>query len=217
MEPPTLPESVSLKNGLLSSTLGFLRSTFYRVLLIACHIISFPCVEPSKGFPVYSELKLLTMTFKTPHEFPWLFLSLLFSCHWVSCSSNSGPLAVPYIFSKLPLPQCSKCYSLCLEYSSLSFLPIISSPPFSSVQFISVAQSCRALCDSMNRSTPGLPVHHQLPEFTQTHVHRVCDAIQPSHPLLSSSSPSHNPSQHQGLFQWVNSSREVAKILEFQL
>ena len=70
----------------------------------------------------------------------------------------------------------------------------------------------------MNRSTPGLPVHHQLPEFTQTHVHRVGDAIQPSHPLLSPSPPAPNPSQHQGLFKWVNySSHEVAKVLEFQL
>ena len=69
----------------------------------------------------------------------------------------------------------------------------------------------------MNRSMPGLPVHHQLSEFTQTHVHRVGDAIQPSHPLLSPSPPAHNPSQHQGLFQWVNSSHEVAKVLEFQL
>ena len=69
----------------------------------------------------------------------------------------------------------------------------------------------------MNRSTPGLPVHHQLPEFTQTHVHRVSDAIQPSHPLSSRSPPAPNPSQHQSLFQWVNSSHEVAKVLEFQL
>ena len=70
---------------------------------------------------------------------------------------------------------------------------------FSSVS--SVAQSCPTLCDPRNRSTPGLPVHHQLPEFTQTHVHRVSDAIQPSHPLLSPSPPAPNPSQHQGLFQ----------------
>ena len=69
----------------------------------------------------------------------------------------------------------------------------------------------------MNHSTPGLPVHHQLPEFTQTHVHRVSDAIQPSHPLLSPSPPAPNPSQHQSLFQWVNSSHEVAKVLEFRL
>ena len=88
---------------------------------------------------------------------------------------------------------------------------------FSSVQFSSVAQSCPTLCDPMNCSTPGLPVHHQLPEFTQTHVHRVGDAIQPSHPLSSPSPPAPNPFQHQGLFQWVNSSHEVAKVLEFQL
>ena len=76
---------------------------------------------------------------------------------------------------------------------------------WNAVQFSSVAQSCLTLCDPMNCSTPGLPVHHQLPEFTQTHVHRVSDAIQPSHPLLSPSPPAPNPSQHQGLFQWVNS------------
>ena len=86
-----------------------------------------------------------------------------------------------------------------------------------SVQFSSVAQSCLTLCDPMNRSTPGLPVHHQLPEFTQTHVHPVGDAIQPSHPLLSPSPPAPNTSQHQGLFQWVSSSQEAAKVLEFQL
>ena len=77
----------------------------------------------------------------------------------------------------------------------------ISSPCLSSVQFSSVAQSCLTLCDPMNHSTPGLPVHHQLLEFTQTHVHRVGDAIQPSHPLLSPSPPAPNPSQHQGLSQ----------------
>ena len=87
----------------------------------------------------------------------------------------------------------------------------------SSDQIRSVAQSCPTLCDPMNRSTPGLPVHHQLPEFTETHVHWVSDAIQPSHPLLSPSPPDPNPSQHQSLFQWVNSSHEVANVLEFQL
>ena len=69
------------------------------------------------------------------------------------------------------------------------------------VQFSSVTQSCPTPCDPMNRSTPGLPVHHQLLEFTQTHVHRVSDAIQPSHPLSSPSPPAPNPSQHQSLFQ----------------
>ena len=76
----------------------------------------------------------------------------------------------------------------------------------SSVQFSSVTQSCLTLCDPMNRSMPGLPVHHQLPESTQTQVHRVSDAFQPSHPLSSPSPPALNLSQHQGLFQWVSSS-----------
>ena len=88
---------------------------------------------------------------------------------------------------------------------------------FSSVQLSSVAQLCSILCDPMSCSMPSLPVHHQLPEFTQTHVHQVGDAIQPSHPLSSPSSPAPNPSQHQTLFQSVNSSHEVAKVLEFQL
>ena len=87
----------------------------------------------------------------------------------------------------------------------------------SMAQFISGAQSCPTLCDLMNRSTPGLPVHHQLPEFTQTHVHRVGDAIQPSHPLSSPSPPALSLSQHQGLFKWVSSSHQVAEVLEFQL
>ena len=69
------------------------------------------------------------------------------------------------------------------------------------LQFSSVAQLCQTLCDPVNHSMPGLPVHHQLPEFTQTHVHQVGDATQPSHPLLSSSPPAPNPSQHHGLFQ----------------
>ena len=86
-----------------------------------------------------------------------------------------------------------------------------------SIQFSSVAQSCLTLCDPMNRSMAGLPVHHQLLESTQTHVHQVSDAIQPFHTLSSPSPPSLNLSQHQGLFKWVSSSHNVAKVLEFQL
>ena len=82
-------------------------------------------------------------------------------------------------------------------------------------QFSSVAQSCPTLCDPMNHSTLGLPVHHQLPEFIQTHVHGVGDTTQPSHPLLSLSLPALNVSQHQGLLKWVSSSHQVAKGLEF--
>ena len=86
-----------------------------------------------------------------------------------------------------------------------------------SVQFSSVTQSWPTLWDPMDCSMPGLLVHHQLPEFTQTHVHWVGDAIQPSYPLSSPSPPALNLSQHQGLFQWVSSSHQVAKVLEFQL
>ena len=85
------------------------------------------------------------------------------------------------------------------------------------VQFSSVTQLCPTLCDPMDCSTPGLPVHHQLLEFTQTHIHWVGDAIQPFHPLSSPFPLALNPSEHQGHFQWVSSSHHVAKVLEFQL
>ena len=84
------------------------------------------------------------------------------------------------------------------------------------VQFSSVAQSCLTLCDSKHYSMPRLPVHHQLLESIQTHVHWVCDAIQKSHPLSSPSPLALYISQHQGLFKWVSSSHQVAKVLEFQ-
>ena len=84
-------------------------------------------------------------------------------------------------------------------------------------QFSSVAQLCPTLCNPMDCNTPCFPVYHKLPEFTQTHVHWIGDAIQPSHPLLPPSPPAFNLSQHQGLFKWVSSSHQVAKVLEFQL
>ena len=99
----------------------------------------------------------------------------------------------------------------CIYYLLVIFIAVYS------VRFSSVTQSCTTVCDPRNCSTPGLPVHHQLPMFTQIHVHRVSDAIQPSHPLSSPSPPAPNPFQDQGLFQWVNSSHEVAKVLDFQL
>ena len=83
--------------------------------------------------------------------------------------------------------------------------------------FSSATQSCPTLCDPMDCSTPGFPVHHQLLEPTQTHVHRISDAIQPSHPLLSPSPPTFDLSQHHGLFQWVSSLHQVAEVLEFLL
>ena len=93
----------------------------------------------------------------------------------------------------------------------------ISSATISSQSVISVAQSCPTLCDSMDCSMSSFPVHHQLPELTQIHVHWVGDAIQPSHPLSSPSPPTFNLSQHQSLFNWVSSSHQVAKLLVFQL
>ena len=103
------------------------------------------------------------------------------------------------------------------QYLKCCFGIILKSKDSHSVQFSSVAHSCPTLCNPMNCSMPGLPVHHQLPESTHTHVHRVRDAIQPFHLLSSPSPPAPNPSQHQGLFQWANSSHEVAKVLEFHL
>ena len=87
----------------------------------------------------------------------------------------------------------------------------------SSVEFSSVTQACLTLCNPMDCSMPAFPVHHQFLELAQTHVHQGSDVIQPSHPLLSPTSPAFNLSQHQGLFKWVSSSYQVAKVLEFQL
>ena len=84
-------------------------------------------------------------------------------------------------------------------------------------QFSSVAQLCLTLCDLMDCSMQSLPVHHQLPDFTQTHVHWVGDALQPSHPLSSSSPPAFNLSHHEGIFKWVSSSHQMAKVLKFHL
>ena len=105
-----------------------------------------------------------------------------------------------YELKSIIITKCSTSRKLCSRTNS--------------VQFSSVAQSCPTLCDPMNCSTPGLPVHHHLLEFTQTHVHWVRDAIQPTHPWLSPSPTAPNPSQHQTLFQWINSSHEVAKVLK---
>ena len=121
------------------------------------------------------------------------------------------------LFYILYSPQPISSFTLLSFCLSSDYIPILQICLCPSVQFSSFAQSCPTLCDPMNRSTPGLPVHHQLLEFIQTHVHRVSDAIQPSHPLSSPSPPAPNPSQHQSLFQGVNSSCEVARVLEFQL
>ena len=100
-------------------------------------------------------------------------------------------------------------------YTSWNLYSIFATPR-RKFQSSSVAQSCPTLCISMDCSMLGLPVHHQLLEPIQTHVHWVGDAIQSSHPLSSPSPPVFNLSQHQGLFQWISSSHQVAKVLEFQ-
>ena len=99
-----------------------------------------------------------------------------------------------------------KVVSMCMYACVHTHLQVLQQ----SDQIRSVAQLCPTLCDPVNRRTPGLPVHHQLLEFTQTHIHQVSDAIKPFHPLSSPSPPAPSPSQHQGLFQWINSSHEVA-------
>ena len=112
------------------------------------------------------------------------------------------------------------CLLLCVkqrQYLELVVLLIIIILGVSTVKFSSLTQSCLTLRNPMNHSTPGLPVHHQLLEPTQSHVHWVGDAIQPSYPLSSTSPPTLNLSQHQGLFKWVSSFHQVAKVLEFQL
>ena len=123
-------------------------------------------------------------------------------CHPIDCNPPGSSvhgilqaqilewLPIPFSRGIFPTQGSNPCVLLCRQI--LYHL---------SHQIRSVAQSCPTLCDTMNRSTPGLPVHHQLPEFTQTHVHRVSDAIQPSHPPLSPSPLAPNPSQHQSLFQ----------------
>ena len=112
----------------------------------------------------------------------------------------------------IPPPPTSDKYK-----SDLFFYEFVYFLKYHSVQFSSVAQSCATLCDPMDCSTPGFPVHHQLPELTQTHIHQVSDAIQLSHPLSSLSPPAFNHSQHLGLFEWVSSLYQVVKVLEFHL
>ena len=129
-----------------------------------------------------------------------------------------------YFYYPAPMYLILECWYTCILVSELltharweitiNYIQLLCAVFFhQSVQSL----SCVWLCDPMDCSMPGFPVHHQLPELTQTHIHRVAYAIQPSHLLLSSSPPAPNPSQHQSLFQWVNSSHEVAKVLEFQL
>ena len=137
--------------------------------------------------------------------------------YWTTEQQHIG-VGCHFLFQRIFLAQGSNLRLLSREADSLSSEPP-GKPQYNltvSKTFSSVAQSCPTLCNPMDHSTPGLPVHHQLPEFTPTHVHRVRDSVQPSHPLLSPSLPALNLSQHQGLFKWVSSSHHVTKVLEFQ-
>ena len=143
---------------------------------------------------------------------PYVLWPTRLLCPWNSLGKNTG-MCSHSLFQGIFLTQVSCIAGKFFMIRATWEAPITNHSP----QFSSVAQSCPTLCNPMNCSTPGLSVHHQLLESTQTHVHQISDAIQPSHPLSSPSSTAPNPSQHQGIFQWVSSSHQVAKILEFQL
>ena len=140
--------------------------------------------------------------------------------HWVGDAiQQSHPLSSPSL-PTFNLSQCQGLFKWVNSSYQVARVLEFQHQPFqwiSSVQFSSVTESCPILCRPMNHSTSGLPVHHQLLEFTQTHVHRVGDAIQPSHSLSSPSTPAFNLFLHLDLFKWVSSSHQVVKILEFQL
>ena len=136
---------------------------------------------------------------------------------WLTFSSSLGSFLNEWKFLILYRLICYFCFQLAPLLEIVIYLSVRKMfLCFLKLLLFSV-QSCPTLCNPMKCSMSGLPVQHQLPEFTQTHVHRVGHAIQPSHPLSSPSSLAPNPFQYQSLFQWVNSSHEVAKVLEFQL
>ena len=150
--------------------------------------------------------------------------SVQFSSVAQSCPTLCNPMdhSTPGLPVHHQLPEFTQTLVHWVGDTIQPFHPLSSPSPsalnLSQHQFSLVQSLSRVwLCDPMNRSVPGLPVHHQLPEFIQTHVHWVSDAIQPSHTLSFPSPPAPNPSQHQSLSQWVSSSHQVAKVLEFQL
>ena len=165
---------------------------------LTCHAVLYPCLlQPSSlsGNPLLEGFYLGTLIFNTVLciDVCWII--------WQTLKYYTEILIKSY-------------YSILTSWDYV-WLRVISWNIVLSVS--SISQSCPTLCDPMDCSTPGLPVHHQLPELTQTHVHWVGDAIQPSHPLSSPSPPAFNLSQDQGLFQWFDFSHQVAKVLELQL
>ena len=196
----TVKNILSVGHACNFSDLVFLLQSFQYQVLWHCHRVFWL----QTFWPNLKIIKYCKISFYVSCIYTWAFLThfSLTACKW---ASEVSEIARTWKQPKCPLTEewIKKMWHIyTMEHS---------------VQFSSVAQSYPTLCDPMNCSTPGLPVHHKLPEFTQTHVHRVSDAIQPSHPLSSPSPLAPNPSQHQSLFQWVNSAHEVAKILEFQL
>ena len=139
------------------------------------------------------------------------------SSHFSSVLKAEGHSVLPCLVTVIIVVSMAKAQMMLLGPSPLASFPLLSClhPPLD--QFSLVAQSCPTLCDPMNRSTPGLLVHHQLPGFIQTHVHCVGDAVQSSYPLSSPSPPAFNLSQHQSLLKWVSASHEVSKVLVLQL
>ena len=170
--------------------------------LILCHpLLLLPPITPSiKVFSSESTLHMrwpkywsFSFSISPSKEIPGL---ISFRMDWLDLLAVQGTLKslLQYHSSNASILQHSAFFTVQLSHPYMTTGKTIS-------EVSEVTQSCPILCDPMNRSTPGLPVHHQLPEFTQIHVHRVCDAIQPSHPLSSPSPPAPNRSQHQSLFQ----------------
>ena len=184
-------------------------------LLQSCLILCDPIDGSPPGSPVPGILQARTLE--------WVAISFSNAWKWKVKVKSLSPvrlLATPWTAAYQAPPSMGFSRQ---EYWSGLPLP---SPPLLGEKLVLLADQIRS-DQSLSRvwlfATPWIParqaspVHHQLPELTQTHIHRISDAIQPSHPLLSPSPPAPNPSQHQSLFQWVNSSHEVAKVLEFQL
>ena len=159
------------------------------------------------------------------------FVWMCFQLIWVNTKEHdcwitdgrSMPICLPkWLYPRVPASSVWESRWLCLDSVCSNRWRVVSHCGFNRLlvftfQFSSVAQSCLTLCDPVNCSTPGLPLHYQLLESTHTHVHCVGDAIQLSHPLLFPSPPALHLSQHQGLFKWVSSSHQMAKVLDFQL
>ena len=152
------------------------------------------------------------------HHCPWLSTPLFPQPKQPILAGLLRQAANPFSFPTSTVTMLVSLFTGHTLFHSCFFLHVEARGIFLQViQFSSVTQSCLTLCNPMDCSMPGFPIHQQLPVLTQTHVYRGGDAIQPSHPLSSPSPPSFNHSQHQGLFQWVSSLYQVAKLLEFQL